>query len=170
MDAFAVSITSGFTAKQLRLPYALKIAFFFGLFQAIMPLIGWSLGYGIRDYLSEIDHWIAFIILSFIGGKMIYEAKIIKKEEKDILILTTYALLILSIATSIDALAVGLSLSAINISILTPALIIGIVTFIFCIIGVFIGNRFGHLFESEIETIGGLILIGIGIKILIEHI
>ncbi len=170
MDAFAVSIASGFTAKQLRMQYVLKIAFFFGLFQAIMPLIGWSLGYSVKNYLSGIEHWIAFLILSGIGIKMIYEAKIIQKEEKDMVILSTYALFILAIATSIDALAVGLSLSAINISIITPSMIIGIVTFMFCIIGVYVGNRLGHLFESEIEVIGGIILIGIGIKILLDHL
>lgn len=170
MDAFAVSITSGFTVRQLKIHYALKIALFFGLFQAIMPLLGWTAGFGLRDFISSIDHWIAFVLLTAIGIKMIYEARIIKEEEKEVVILSIYALLLLSIATSIDAFAVGFSLSALNVSIVNPALIIGIITFILSFAGVFIGNRFGHLFESKIEIVGGIILIGIGIKILIEHL
>lgn len=170
MDAFAVSITSGFTIRILKIEYAFKIALFFGFFQAIMPLLGWIAGYSIKDFISAIDHWIAFGLLSFIGIKMIYEASLIKKEEKDLLVLSLYSLLILSIATSIDAFAVGFSLSALSVSILNPAIIIGIITFLLSFFGVYIGNRFGHLFESKIEIAGGLILIGIGFKILIEHI
>lgn len=170
MDAFAVSITSGFTAKTLKIQYAMKIALFFGFFQALMPLLGWSAGFGIKDFLSAVDHWIAFGLLSFIGIKMIYEATLIKKEEKEIAILSLYALLLLSIATSIDAFAVGLSLSALDVAILSPAIIIGVVTFVISFLGVYIGNRFGHFFESKIEIAGGLIMIGIGLKILIEHL
>lgn len=170
MDAFAVSITSGFTVRILKIQYAFKIALFFGLFQAIMPLLGWIAGYSIKDFISAIDHWVAFGLLSFIGIKMIYEASLIKKEEEDLLILSLYSLFLLSIATSIDAFAVGFSLSALNISILNPAIIIGIITFLLSFLGVYIGNRFGHLFESKIEIAGGLILIGIGFKILIEHL
>lgn len=170
MDAFAVSITSGFTVRKLKIHYALKIALFFGLFQAIMPLLGWAAGFGLRDFISSIDHWIAFVLLTAIGIKMIYESRIIKEEEREVIILSIYALLLLSIATSIDAFVVGFSLSAINVSIINPALIIGIVTFFLSLLGVFIGNRFGHLFESKIEIAGGVILIGIGIKILLEHL
>lgn len=169
MDAFAVSITSGFTVRQLKIHYALKIALFFGLFQAIMPVMGWAAGFGLRDFISSVDHWIAFVLLTAIGIKMIYESRAIKKEEKEVVILSIYALLLLSIATSIDAFAVGFSLSALNVSIINPALIIGIITFMLSFAGVFIGNRFGHLFESKIEIVGGVILIGIGIKILLEH-
>lgn len=170
MDAFAVSITSGFTVRQLKVHYAFKIAMFFGLFQAVMPVLGWAAGFGIRDFISSIDHWIAFVLLTAIGGKMIYEARIIKGEEKEVVILSLYALLLLSIATSIDAFAVGFSLSALNVSIINPALIIGVITFILSFLGVFIGNRFGHLFESKMEIVGGLILMSIGLKILLEHL
>jgi len=170
MDAFAVSITSGLTIKQLRINDALKIAIFFGSFQAIMPLIGWSAGLSFRDFISGIDHWIAFGLLSLIGCKMIYESSKMEVNSKKIDPLNVYVLLMLSIATSIDALAVGLSLSFLNVSIALPAIIIGVVTFLLSIFGVYLGNRFGHYFERKIEIIGGLILIGIGIRILINHL
>lgn len=169
MDAFAVSVTSGFTIKYLRINHALRLAAFFGSFQAIMPVIGWLAGFSLRDFISGIDHWIAFGLLSIIGIKMIFESTKLKPDRK-IDPLNVYVLLILSIATSIDALAIGLTLSILNISIVTPALIIGIITFLLSFIGVYIGDRFGHFFENKIEVVGGLILIGIGIKILIEHL
>ena len=170
MDAFAVSVTSGLIIKHLRINNALKIAVFFGAFQAIMPLIGWSAGLSFRDFISGVDHWIAFGLLSIIGCKMVYESSKMGSNEKKIDPLNLYVLFILSIATSIDALAVGLSLSFLNVPIALPAIIIGIVTFLLSVFGVYFGNRFGHYFERKIEIIGGLILIGIGIKILIEHL
>lgn len=170
MDAFAVSITSGLIIKHLRVNNALKIAMFFGAFQAIMPLIGWSAGLSFRDFISGVDHWIAFGLLSIIGCKMIYESSKMGSNEKKIDPLNLYVLFILSIATSIDALAVGLSLSFLDVPIALPAIIIGVVTFLLSLLGVYLGNRIGHFFERKIELIGGLILIGIGIKILIEHL
>ena len=170
MDAFAVSITSGVTIKYLRINSALTIATCFGSFQAVMPLIGWLAGLSLRDVISGFDHWIAFGLLSSIGFKMIYESCKGESSEREINTLSVFALLILSVATSIDALAVGISLSFLKISIAIPAIIIGIVTFLLTLFGVFIGNRFGHFFENKIEIVGGLILIGIGIKILIEHL
>ena len=170
MDAFAVSITSGLTIKKIKIGHAFRIAFFFGLFQAVMPVIGWLAGLGLKDFIASIDHWIAFILLVFVGGKMIYESTMMveDKDEKDPL--NVHVLLVLSIATSIDALAVGISLSFLNIEIATPAIIIGIVTFVLSFLGVYIGEKFGHFFESKIEVIGGLTLIGIGTKILLEHL
>lgn len=170
MDAFAVSITSGLTIKNLKVNNALKIAIFFGSFQAIMPLIGWLAGLSVRSFISGVDHWIAFGLLSFVGCKMIYESITTKPTAKENNPLNMYVLLVLSVATSIDALAVGLSLSFLNISIATPVVIIGVVTFLLSFLGVFIGDRFGHYFEKKMEIVGGLILIGIGIKILIEHL
>ena len=169
MDAFAVSITSGITIRQLKINNALKIALFFGSFQAIMPIIGWLAGLSLRNFISEIDHWIAFGLLIFIGCKMIYESITIQSSEKEINPLNVYVLLVLSIATSIDALAVGLSFAILKISIMTPVVIIGSITFALSFLGVFVGDRIGHFFENKIEIAGGLLLIGIGIKILVEH-
>lgn len=170
MDSFAVSITSGISMKNLRINNALKIAMFFGLFQAGMPIIGWLAGLSIREFISGIDHWIAFGLLGLIGCKMIYESIKIESREKEINHLNAYVLLILSVATSIDALAVGLSFAFLEMSIATPIIVIGTVTFLLSYLGVFAGNRFGHFFEKKIEIVGGLILIGIGIKILFEHL
>jgi putative Mn2+ efflux pump MntP len=168
MDAFAVSITSGITIKRLHINHALRIALFFGFFQAIMPIIGWLAGLSLRDYISAIDHWIAFGLLSFIGCKMIYESITAQSNEKEINPLNVYVLLVLSVATSIDALAIGVSFAFLKVSIVTPVIIIGAVTFILSYLGVYIGDRIGHFFENKIEVAGGLLLIGIGIKILVE--
>jgi len=170
MDAFAVSITSGATIKHLKINNALRIALFFGLFQAIMPLIGWSAGISFTNLISDIDHWIAFGLLSFIGCKMIYESTRGGSKKKETNPMNTYILFILSVATSIDALAVGLSFAFLKILIVMPIIIIGTVTFLLSFIGVFIGNKTGHLFENRAELIGGIILIFIGLKILIEHL
>jgi putative Mn2+ efflux pump MntP len=169
MDAFAVSITNGITIKHQRINNALKIGIFFGSFQALMPLIGWLAGLRLRDFISGVDHWVAFGLLSLIGGKMIYESTKIG-DDKEIRSLNLFVLLLLSIATSIDALAVGLSFAFLKISIATPIIVIGIVTFMLSFLGVLVGNRLGHFFEKKMEIVGGLILIGIGIKILIEHL
>lgn len=170
MDAFAVAISSGYMIKHIKAKNALTIAIFFGLFQAIMPIIGWLSGMTLRNFIAGFDHWIAFGLLCIIGGKMIYESFKLATTENKIDPLNIYVLFILSIATSIDALAVGLSLSFLKVAIALPAIIIGIVTFILSFLGVYIGNKVGHFFEKKIEVIGGLILIGIGIKILVEHL
>ena len=170
MDAFAVSIARGFTINTSRVKNALIIALSFGLFQAIMPVIGWASGSLFKDLIEYIDHWIAFALLSFIGIKMIHESFKITKKDKKIDVLNLRILLILSIATSIDALAVGVTLSFLDVTIIMPALMIGIITFSLSFMGVFIGNKFGHFFENKIEALGGIILIGIGIKILLEHL
>jgi len=170
MDAFAVSVANGLAVSRLRVRFALKIALFFGVFQAVMPMVGWLLGLGLRDLIGSFDHWIAFGLLAFVGGKMIYESFKLEEAENPRDDLSLAMLLVLSVATSIDALAVGLTLSIIKVNIITPAVIIGIVTFALSYAGVFIGDRFGHFFEKKIEALGGLILIGIGLKILVEHL
>lgn len=170
LDAFAVSITSGIAIKHLRIEHALRIAIFFGSFQAAMPIIGWLAGISLKDLISGVDHWIAFGLLSLIGCKMIYESMKMKPDRVEIDPLSIYVLLILSVATSIDALAVGVSFAFLKIAIISPVIVIGIITFLLSFLGVFVGNRLGHFFEQKIELVGGLILIGMGIKILVEHL
>ncbi len=169
MDAFAVSISTGINFKYLKMRDAVRMASYFGLFQAFMPILGWILGYSLQRYINEIDHWIAFVLLAFVGGKMIYESFNKSGEDKVIDSLSRKLLFTLAVATSIDALAVGVSLSFLK-TIITPAIIIGIITFSLSFIGVQIGNRFGHFSEKRLEVYGGIILIGIGIKILLEHL
>ncbi len=170
MDAFAVSIASGTAYKQLKINHAFRMAAFFGGFQAFMPLIGSLAGTAAKEFIAGYDHWVAFGILIAIGIKMIYESFKISPVENNFDPANILVLLVLSIATSIDALAVGITLSLITNRIITAVIIIGIVTFVLSYAGVFIGKKFGHFFESKIEAVGGLILIGIGAKILLEHL
>lgn len=171
MDAFAVSVTNGMVIKNFRFRHALRMALFFGIFQAIMPILGWSAGLTFAEYIKDYDHWIAFLLLTIIGGKMIWESRELEEcdfSKKNCTHLPT--LIILSIATSIDALAAGLSFAMLNQPMIEPVLIIGFITFIVCLIGAKLGDRFGHLFENKVELAGGIILILIGVKILIEHL
>jgi len=173
MDAFAVSIASGATMKRLEIKNALKMGLFFGGFQTFMPVIGWFAGIGMKSFITGWDHWIAFGLLTLVGGKMIYEAVKIKEAEEcgdrgcpfD-----TGILFVLAVATSIDALAVGITFSVLSVSIILPVLVIGAVTFVLSVAGVQLGVKGGHFFENKIEIAGGLILVGIGLKILLEHL
>lgn len=169
MDAFAVSIASGAAYKHLHLRHTLRIAVFFGGFQAFMPLIGALAGLSFREYIADYDHWIAFIILAAVGGKMIYESFKITEAEKNFSPLNILVLLVLSVATSIDALAIGITLSLVAGSIVTAVTVIGLVTFVLSYLGVMLGKRFGHIFENKIEAFGGIVLIILGVKILCEH-
>jgi putative Mn2+ efflux pump MntP len=170
MDCFAVSIAGGATTSKPKISNALKVGISFGLFQAIMPLIGWLIGFSFRNLIENVDHWIAFSLLLIIGIKMLYEAfkKTSKKDKTDITRIPT--LLILSVATSIDALVIGISLSIIDVSIYISLLLIGLFAFIFSVFGYFLGHKIGIVIGNKIEIIGGIILIGIGTKILIEHL
>jgi len=170
MDCLAVSIASALTIKSVRITDALKMAVFFGLFQAVMLSIGWLAGLELTVFISGVDHWIAFGLLSLIGFKMIYESVKTESRGKGNDPLKLYALLILSVATSIDSLAAGLSLAFLEASIVTPMIVIGTVTFFLSFLGAFAGRRFGHLLGNKVEIIGGMILIGIGMKILVEHL
>jgi len=170
MDAFAVSIVSGTVYKKLKVKHALRMALSFGAFQAFMPLVGSLAGLTIRDHIAEYDHWVAFGLLAAVGGKMIYESFKIAPHEKNSNPANITVLLFLSIATSIDALAVGITLSVLQVSILLAVTIIGLITFVLSYLGVYIGKKVGHFFEGQIEAIGGLVLIALGIKILIEHL
>jgi len=170
MDSFAVSITSGIIIKRPRVSNALKIGAFFGFFQALMPLLGWSTGFVFRSFIANVDHWIAFGLLSFIGIRMIYESLKSEENYREFNPLSVYILFMFSIATSIDAFAVGITFAFLNVSIIIPIIVIGTVTFLLSFSGVFIGDRAGHLFGKRIETMGGIILVAIGIKILVEHL
>ncbi|MEN8126938.1 MAG: manganese efflux pump MntP family protein [Planctomycetota bacterium] len=171
MDAFAVSIVSGSVFKELQVKQALRMAFFFGAFQAIMPLAGYAAGNLFAEYITAWDHWIAFALLAAVGAKMIYESfkfSEVGKRPRDPSNLAV--LLALSIATSIDALAVGITLSLVTSSIIAAVMVIGAITFALSYGGFELGKRIGHFFENKIEIAGGLILIGIGVKILISHL
>lgn len=170
MDAFAVSISCGLTILPPKRWNALKIAFSFGAFQAVMPILGWGIGRVFSRYIEALDHWIAFLLLCFIGIHMIYNA--VKSHSRETVINPTNVktLMLLSIATSIDALAVGVTFAFLRIHIISPVLIIGTITFMISSIGLLIGHKLGRCFEKRAEILGGLVLIGIGIKILIEHL
>lgn len=171
MDAFAVSVCKGLKMQKVDYKYAVLIAGFFGVFQAVMPTIGWFLGKQFEQYITSIDHWIAFVLLALIGGNMVAEA--LKKDDDEDVGDISYDLkeiFLLAIATSIDALAVGITFAFLQMSIVTPVITIGIVTFILSVIGVIIGNRFGLKYKSKAELAGGVILILIGLKILLEHL
>jgi putative Mn2+ efflux pump MntP len=170
MDAFAVAVASGMTMKAERVRAALRMAVSFGSFQAVMPLIGWLAGLGLRDLISNVDHWIAFALLSLIGCRMIYQALRGKGREEPPTPMSLQALLLLSIATSIDALAVGISFAFLEILIVKPIIVIGLVTFSLSFLGVMLGSKLGQLLGRRVEILGGLILIGIGVKILLEHL
>jgi len=170
MDAFAVSITSGITIKNLKARHALLVGAAFGIFQAVMPVLGWLIGQWAYRFISVVDYWIAFGLLLFVGGHMIIQSMQPEDEDgpKNPLHLPT--LLTLAVATSIDAFAIGISLSMLRVAILTPVVIIGLVTFVLSFAGVYFGRLFGHLNEKKMEVAGGLVLIGLGTKMLIEHL
>jgi len=170
MDAFAVSIVSGAAYKQLKIRHAFRLAVFFGGFQALMPLIGSLAGLGIKQYIANYDHWVAFALLSAVGCKIIYESFKIKPDDKNFDPSNIFTLLILSIVTSIDALTVGITLPLLALSLIKAVIIIGLITFLLSYIGVSVGRKFGHFFESKIEALGGLVLIALGAKILLEHL
>jgi manganese efflux pump family protein len=170
MDAFAVSMCMGTAAGLQKKAIAFKAGFFFGGFQAAMPLLGWLLGFYLRDYIEDIDHWVAFGLLAFIGIRMVTEAIKNKGCVKTYNVSSLWVMITLSVATSIDALAVGLSLAIMEIPILLSAAIIGVITFFISFIGVYIGKKFCCILGNKAEFVGGLVLFLIGIKILIEHL
>ncbi len=170
MDAVAVSISTSLSVKEIKIHYALRMALFFGLFQAAMPLIGWLAGVGFRNLIQGVDHWIAVILLGIIGGRMIYGSFKIDCETTPKNPMNLYTLLGLSVATSIDALAAGVSFAVLEMNILTVIAIIGFTTFLLSFIGTRIGKRVGCHFGSRIELLGGIILVGIGVRILIQHL
>ena len=174
MDAFAVSVCKGLGKRKNDTKPALIIGLYFGGFQARMPLIGWLLGRQFQQYITRIDHWIAFILLGFIGGKMMVEAVREWNEEETVEVMDAPIdhknMFVLAVATSIDALAVGITFAFLNTPIIEAITIIGITTMVLSIIGVIVGNFFGSRYKSKAEFIGGLILVLLGLKILLEHL
>ena len=175
MDAFAVSISNGLCYKNLKGPMVVWMALSYGIFQALMPLIGYALGSTFSGLIESVDHWIAFILLGFIGGKMVVEAIAeLRNPQEDSCptgkILTVKTLLLQSIATSIDALAVGISLALMRVNLILSVTFIGTVTFVCCLIGGIIGRKLGGALKQKAEIFGGIVLVLIGVKILIEHL
>jgi len=175
MDALAVAIANGIAIKDLKLRHCFKIAAFFGFFQALMPVLGYLCGTYIKVWIESFDHWVAFILLAIIGGKMLMDG--LKKENIDDGCpvpqsdpTDTKKLLVMAVATSIDALAVGITLAVAGTNILPAAAMIGTITFFISFLGVLLGKQLGCLFEKRAAVFGGLVLIGIGLKILLEHL
>ncbi|MBE5780228.1 MAG: manganese efflux pump [Clostridiales bacterium] len=171
MDAFAVSVSSGITAKDPLAPKALRMGLAFGLSQAIMPLLGYFAGMTVVAYIQHIDHYVVFLLLGFVGGKMLMDG--IRSDDDCAVRTDAFALgpmTLLAIATSIDALAVGIGFAAVSADIWLSAAIIGVVTFSLCYMGVYFGKRLGCAFQKKAVILGGIVLILIGLKILLEHL
>ena len=169
IDAFVVAVSTGLTLDNVTGRHLFRLSFHFGLFQALMPLLGWFIGTGVQGYIAEWDHWVAFALLAVVGSKMIHEAFQPEGESKTNDPTRGFSLIALSIATSIDAFAVGLSLAVINQSIWYPALIIGVVCSIMTFSGMLLGKRCPKSTNRKVEVFGGLLLIGLGCKIVIDH-
>jgi len=167
MDSLAVSISGGICMRPFCLKKSLKMALTMGLFQGGMTWLGWALGSRFSSYIADFDHWIAFALLGYLGGKMIYES--LQEVKSDPIIFSNKMLFTLGFATSIDASAVGIGMAFLKTGICFPALVIAFITFFLSLSGVICGFRFGQIKGLKVELLGGLILIGIGIKILIEH-
>lgn len=175
MDAFAVSICKGLSMRKVDKKYMLVLAAFFGGFQALMPTLGWLLGSQFQSYITAIDHWIAFVLLTLIGGKMILDVIKEKGENEEVcpedsVRIDLKEFFLLAVATSIDALAVGITFAFLQVKLVSSVTIIGCITFCFTVAGVLIGNVFGTKFKDKATILGGIILIGIGVKILLEHL
>ena len=169
MDAFAVAVCKGLSIRALMPRHAVIVGLWFGAFQALMPLIGWLLGASFAGMIAAVDHWIAFVLLSFIGGNMIREA-LDKGEEECDPSLAPMAMLLLAVATSIDALAVGVTFAFLRVDLLPAVTLIGVCTFVISAAGVKVGNVFGSRYKAGAELFGGAVLVLIGLKILLEHL
>ena len=167
MDAFAVSVCKGLAMKKMNIKKALVCSLYFGVFQALMPLIGYFLGSGFKNVVSSVDHWIAFVLLGIIGINMIKEAKSCEAVNDAMDVKT---MLTLAVATSIDALAIGVTFAFLKVSIIPAITIIGVTTFVCCFVGVKLGSIFGEKLKTKAEIAGGVVLILMGTKILIEHL
>jgi putative Mn2+ efflux pump MntP len=169
MDAFAVALATGLALPVMNGRHMFRLGFHFGLFQALMPVIGWLAGMTVQAWIAAYDHWIAFFLLVFVGGKMIYEAFCDHEEDVNRDPTRGWTLVMLSIATSIDALAVGLTLAMLNVSVWLPSLVIGVTAGVLTVAGMILGRRISGIWGKRVEVFGGLVLCAIGIKILCEH-
>lgn len=170
MDAFAVSISKGLSVQTLRPKHSLIVGAYFGGFQALMPFLGWLLASSFAEYIRRFDHWIAFVLLALIGANMIREALSKKEEEKMDASFGVKTMLPLAIATSIDALATGVTFAMTETNIWLAIAVVGTTTFVFSAVGLRIGHLFGRKYQAKAELLGGVILVLMGIKILIEHL
>lgn len=172
MDAFAVSIAAGVVIPRLTYRHVFRVSFHFGLFQFLMPVVGWALGTTVASYIAAWDHWVAFGLLGFIGGKMLFDAWRGSEEDSKVCADPTrgVSLITLSVATSIDALAVGLSMAMLQVQVWAPAVIIGLVAAALSAVGITFGHKLGFRFGKWAATLGGVVLIGIGVRILVTHL
>jgi putative Mn2+ efflux pump MntP len=172
MDAFAVAVATGLTLDEVTARHKFRLGFHFGLFQFLMPVLGWAAGNEVVGYIRAYDHWVAFALLSAVGGKMLWESREPRKERQQQRTDPTrgWSLLTLSVATSLDALAVGFSMGALRVSVWTASVVIGLVTAVLTVLGLSFGTRLGGRWERWAEAVGGLVLLGIGIRILFSHL
>jgi manganese efflux pump family protein len=169
MDAFAVSIATGLSLEKVTSRHTFRMAFHFGLFQCLMPIVGWYAGSYLAGYIERYDHWVAFGLLAFVGGKMLWESRQLKEDRSAADPTRGMMLMTLSLATSIDALAVGLSMAFSGVSVWMPAVVIGVITALLSTVGIVFGGRIGSRFSHWAEAGGGIVLILIGLKILLTH-
>jgi manganese efflux pump family protein len=170
MDALAVAIGTGLVLGRPTRGQTMRLAFHFGLFQFLMPVVGWLAGRTVEPYIHEADHWVAFALLAFVGGKMLWEARRDETDARPGDPTRGWMLLVLSVATSIDALAVGFGMAFLQVPIWLPSVVIGLVAFAFTVVGILLGSRIGRTLGRWPEIVGGLVLLAIGAKILIEHL
>ena len=170
MDAFAVALGTALTLQTMTGRHLFRLGWHFGLFQALMPIIGWLSGMTIQKWIVSVDHWVAFGLLSFVGGRMLWEAFHPETKTQRGDPTRGWSLIVLSVATSIDALAVGLTLAMLDVSIWFPSLIIGLVAGVLTVVGMLVGRRLSGHWGPRVEIFGGLVLIGIGIRVLVEHL
>ena len=172
LDAFAVSVSSGISIPGFGVKQAARMGLWFGAFQFMMPVAGWLLGSSVSQYIEAVDHWVAFALLAVIGGRMAWGSlrKGAGEAEEAPPDLSARRLCLLAVATSIDALAVGVSMAFMNVPVLASAVVIGVVAFVLSLVGGLVGKRLGSLFQRRAELAGGLVLIAIGVKILVEHL
>lgn len=168
MDAMAAAICKGLSAPRLKAGHAVLTGLYFGGFQAAMPLLGYLLAHSFKDYIQQVDHWIAFVLLGLIGGHMIKES--FEKAEEVNCSFSPKAMLPMAVATSIDALAVGVTFAFLNVKVVPAVTLIGVITFLLSAVGVYIGHLFGAKFKSKAELVGGIVLILMGCKLLLEHL